>query len=257
MPDDLSLGGEPAPLPTNVGALVAVDGAPFAGAPVHTDVEQGRVPDCWITASLAALAQRRPDLLQAAIVPLDGGAFLVRLHDGIEGNDGRTTWHPSEERVAARFYGTGDSDFEYANPRPQGRAASWAALIEKAFAQRRGGYPGLVGGSPADALEPLTALDAMVTAIDESMALEQLEGLLRYGCDRAHPMVLTTHAQTGGTLQPEHGYAVLDAFRDDDDQPRVRLYNPLGRRGLGDGCVADYALADVQPAVGALFLARV
>jgi hypothetical protein len=52
------------------------------GTGVHPDdVRQGAIGDCWLVASMAALAQQRPDLVEDMIRLNDNGTYTVTLYD--------------------------------------------------------------------------------------------------------------------------------------------------------------------------------
>lgn len=105
----------------------------LAGAPLATDVLQGKLADCWITATMSSLANDQPVFLESLVTPMGAGVYTVHLRDG-------------DILV--------DSDLpvnRYGKPVYEKLGADkciWPAIIEKAFAQDYGSYTALNGGNP-------------------------------------------------------------------------------------------------------------
>jgi hypothetical protein len=131
---------------------------------VH-DVQQDRMGDCYFMATLSALTQSPQGraLIRGAITENrneQGNVvnYTVTLHQpethwlGL----GRTTF--TEVRVTV--------DAQFANGHAKARAVGdaheiWPLVMEKAYAQLRGGYNAIAhGGFPADAMQALTGCEA-------------------------------------------------------------------------------------------------
>jgi hypothetical protein len=54
----------------------------FAGTPNYQDVAQGLVDDCWLTASLAAIAARNPSAIKNMFINNGDDTYTVRLFNG-------------------------------------------------------------------------------------------------------------------------------------------------------------------------------
>jgi hypothetical protein len=136
--------------------FVAQDGEP----PVSpTDLEQGYLGDCWFIASLGAIANRNPGLIEKMIQANDNGTYTVTFYD--DGKPVRITVTPDLPTVK------GDPVF-VDNPQPSdagdGVHELWPQIIEKAAAQYYGDYTDLEGDWPAKALELVTGTE--VTTYD-------------------------------------------------------------------------------------------
>jgi len=131
------------------------------------DITQGFLGDCWMLASLGALALTSPGTIANAIRDNGDGTYDVTLYRK-QGSQDRPSFVPEVIRVdnlfpalrwpfymmpgndtAPLYARTGDSGLD-------GTAELWVMVIEKAFAQRDAGYPTVHGGLGYDALEVMT-----------------------------------------------------------------------------------------------------
>lgn len=104
------------------------------GVPRPDDVDQGDLGDCWLLAVLAGMAAQNPDAIERMIRENPDGTYTVTFADG---------------RAV-----TVDADV-----RDSGGHGLWVSIIEKAYAQREGGYDELNGGDPSNALKALLGGD--------------------------------------------------------------------------------------------------
>jgi hypothetical protein len=232
-------GIEPAASSDQIGELEPVSAQLFTnGGPHYTDVDQGRLNDCWLMASLAALAYKDPEVLEEMIDPVGDGTFNVTFQQSsIDPDTAETVYRPVTINVKPDFYvdaGDGKTPL-YADPAGGGKTpALWTSLIEKAYAQWKGGYDGLQGGVAADAMEAITGEDANTIAFDGSTDLDQLYTTIRGAIWNGSPVVAATADTTDGSVVQEHGYMVIDAW-DQDGKKYVGLYNPYGQDGQAKG----------------------
>lgn len=138
-------------------------GKPFArpagdDADVHPrDISQGQLGDCWFMSSLAAIANRNPDILKRNIKDLGNGSYEVTLYE--------KTWYGGTKEVKVTVKGdfpqNPDGSWRFAQPGAGGKTDAdgnqklWPMIYEKAMAQYRGGYDKM-SGWPADAMFTLT-----------------------------------------------------------------------------------------------------
>ena len=113
------------------------------------DVQQGQIGDCYLIAGLKALALRDPDALRRLITPNPNGTWTVRFGDGSEVVVSAEL--PRDGRGLPPFASTGNgrTDDEL-----------WPMLVEKAYAQRYGGWDEIAGGHQSEAIENLTGRPA-------------------------------------------------------------------------------------------------
>jgi hypothetical protein len=233
---------------------VEIHGALFEGAPRGTDVVQRALGDCFFLASLASLAQRRPEDVEAAIRRQPGGTFAVRLfhRDRAAG-----ALLPREVVV--------DDLLPEAHGQPLHAAVRagrglWVALFEKAYALQRGGY-GVIdrGGAAVAAIESLTGRsahtlwldrdpDQVWAALDEAIADRRLTLASTWTDDEARAALQSRPARATARpydpatftyerrgLVPGHQYS-LWALHGAGEARAVQLRNPWAyREPAGDG----------------------
>lgn len=127
-----------------------------------SDVTQGALGDCYLMASMAAIANQNPDLIQKLIHDNGDGTYTVTFYQkkkflGI--------FDDGYEKIKI----TVDADFPEHNGSPMyaqpgdtvdGKQEIWGMVIEKAYADWKGGYEDIEGGWPHDAFEALTGVDS-------------------------------------------------------------------------------------------------
>jgi hypothetical protein len=196
------------------GPLFADDGD---GRLVHpSDVTQGMLGDCYLLASLAAIADQRPELIEQMVHENPNGTYSVIFYQ---------RGKPVEIVVTP--------DFPLEGGKPvfaQGGAAPeiWPLAIEKAYAQYKETYGSIEGGFPATALEQLTGIKSKeIKAHDISVAaLEQYEAM-----HSAVALSTLSHKDpplyrgNPPALQTNHAYYVTDV---DPMHHTVTIHNPWG-----------------------------
>lgn len=96
---------------------------PVTHLPEAEDVDQGEVGDCWVLATLAALAHLAPAYLKSLVEVQDNGRFLVHLDKDIDVGPVIDAREVDGEAQAQPLY----AHF---------RRAAWVPVMEKAFARR-------------------------------------------------------------------------------------------------------------------------
>jgi hypothetical protein len=212
------------------------------------DVKQMEVPDCYLMAPLAAISATPEGraLIKGVIVEnkdKDGNveSYTVTLHKPESHWPGATTFSDVKVTVKEPFARG------HAEPRASGGASEiWPLVMEKAYAEYRGGYVTMArGGSPADAMEVLTGRPATQTALlwpdggADSFSADRLKSVLAAG----KVVVLGTQSTIKGsgessTSDPKskggnashhlignHAYAVTGT-EDHDGRLFLQLHNP-------------------------------
>jgi hypothetical protein len=112
-----------------------------AAGPAYTDIEQGRVGDCYFMAALASIARTAPDRIRQLVTDLGDGTFAVHFHN-TDGSD-------AVVRVDADFYrAPADGRLQYAGRRTD--RVNWVSVVEKAWAyhrDQRGTYDSIADGN--------------------------------------------------------------------------------------------------------------
>jgi len=232
--------------------------------PSVDDPTQGWMGNCYLIAAMGAVAFAAPDAIRRMMRENEDGTVTVRFHD--IGTDGAAT--PSEvtvdrEIVTRRGPDGARTPYYASSPGRDagGRQEIWPAILEKAYAQRAGGYEKIgMGGSSAAALEALTGKKAAYDKVGERVGpsdlvqaeiiakflgakadipLESLEKArrergdaawkwLREGVESGAAVVADTYAEPDVVLKgflPIHAYAVIGA-EERDGKRFVTLRNP-------------------------------
>jgi len=196
----------------------------------RADVKQAKLNDCHLMAPLAAIAST-PDgreLIKNAITENknENGevvSYTVTLHKPEEHWWGPKTFSDVKFTVDARF------SAKHADARAAGEAREvWPLVIEKAFAQYRGGYGKIDdNGSPARAMEILTGKPAVDIPLGQGRGYQAD----RLQCDLAAGKIvvlLTKHTFEGPGaegLVANHAYQVTGATVE-GGKFMVTMHNP-------------------------------
>jgi hypothetical protein len=205
--------------------LVDEHGPLFAGHPLGAEVKQTTLGDCFFVASLASLAERRPEEVRAAIRERGDGTFAVRLF-----RRDPATHALGEHEVVV------DAALPEAHGQPIGATTVsgrglWVALFEKAYAVLRGGYSVLDrGGEASVAVEALTGRPAHTTWLENAEPDAVWEALRSAVEERRITVAMTWSNQDArAMLGRKHARGGV-AVREYD--PATFTYE---RRGLLDG----------------------
>lgn len=159
--------GNPA-LPEGTGAkFEPVAGQPFVqgdgdSSKAHpSDITQGALNDCYVLSSFAAIAYRDPKFLEGMIQQNKDGTYTVRFR---QPNDHPfwQFWESSTKdvkvTVTAEFpMKDGKPVFAQLGDSKDGTQELWPLIVEKAYAQYKGGYTAFAnGGVPAKVLADIT-----------------------------------------------------------------------------------------------------
>jgi hypothetical protein len=209
----------------------------FAGDPEHpdepavdpTDLDQGMIGDCWLIASIGAVAQGNPELIERMIRANPNGTYTVTLHDGDRAVDVTVT--PDIPTVDGNPL---FADNPSTSDAGDGTYELWPQLLEKAAAQYYGDYEDLEGDWPSKALELLSGRDVQTHDDDwfglddvDAPSASEMDDLLEGG---GAVLVSTAHDNRtslydDGTIVQGHAYYVQDV---DPDKGTVTIVNPWG-----------------------------
>jgi hypothetical protein len=180
----------------------------FDGDPKVADVQRGAYGTCWCLAGMAALADRSPALIRKMIKENPNGTVTVTFGDG----------HKVTVTPEVPMDGAGAD------------RAAWAAIMEKAFAQRHGSYERVGrGGSLFDSFEEMTGKRPVEYLTDKpslsDMARDFRNGhAFAVGFQRASRLSDIENHEARG-ITPKHAYAVVDV---DENARTVTLANSDG-----------------------------
>lgn len=213
------------------------------------DIKQGQLGDCYFLASVGAVAKQNPD----------GIKHLLQENRDKDGNVVSYTVKFKEKDTG--FLGTGlfssgykdipitvdaksfPKDGKHANltgdKNQKGEEEMWPLIMEKAYAQKHGGYDKIGdGGWPADALSELTGKDSEKKTPGKYSA-EQIEKDLADGKGISFSTRPTTlwedvkglfgrKASLPNDLANSHSYTVTGVQTGEDGKQYVILNNPWG-----------------------------
>ncbi len=217
--------------PAANGAYTVVSGKLFGtNGPSYMDVQQGSVGDCWLLASLAEVAARRPDLIKSMFSyygkTSENGAsvdvYTVRLYDANN--------MPLYIAVDTELPGGGSVYDHPAN------GVLWVALAEKAYAQANAhswvttNSPNTDSYAALDFGDPRWALQAFVGQYPTKVGSTPTE--IAADWNSGDLVVLsTTTAPASQYIVATHAYAVV-GYNASKSQP-FTLYNPWGTDSNG------------------------
>jgi len=233
-------------LVTPAGAQLYVDGI---GA---DDVIQNQLGDCFLLASLSALAAANPQAIAEAITDHGDGTFTVRFFE----KQKRGPPTPVEVRVDSDLAAKPDGELLYGQGRD--RTELWPAIVEKAYATWKGGYSELaLGGFASDALLAVTGTEAELYNPIQELSSKATWDLLVTAHAEGRAMVTGTGAAPGAGYVPMHLYSVV-GVREENGQKFVTVRNPYGntepgRDGVNDG-VFELTLRQYRQKFEDLFL---
>lgn len=194
------------------------------------DVLQGNLPNCTFPAVVASLAHFQPELIKKLIVDNHDGTYTVTFHvkDPATGK-----FRPQKVTVDGDLYvrfGVDEPVYGAAGTgsRAPAEMELWYALLEKAYAQFRGGYQAFEDTTAENAETMLQALTGLPTWQLPNVDSATVWETIRAAVDEERPMIgyTTTGPKYFNTgLITDHGYSVL-GYTERDGRRFVKLSNP-------------------------------
>lgn len=245
-------------LPEADRATVSYDwtsGAMFKDGPAAGDVVQGMLGDCYAMSAFAAVAAQMPQKLAEALKDNGDGTFTAKFYDVSKPkpNEVEVTIDAQlPTRRGGLQYGKGAD-----------RSELWVGLLEKAYAQWKGGYDVVgKGGSAGDVMAALTGNPGGQIPLSPGDE-KDIHELLQFSLKDGHALVATTHGEdqdaiyAGTGIYADHGYTVLGA-EESNGKLLVTLRNPWGEvepkgNGKDDG-VFKLEMTEFLKLYGALFI---
>lgn len=224
---------DPAPLnkDRNSGAPTRVDAPLTANGATADDVKQGSIGNCYVPASLAAVAHADSADIDEIIRDNGDGTFTVRLYPVDNGSIGDPVFLDVD---ADLHLGWGGAP-RYASTTgwTGGVKELWVSLIEKAYALYRGGYEVVAQGGSVGVMQSHLLGRPNVEHWTNQRSADQMWDALLAGVREKRAMSAGTFgtqesARYNGTgVHANHAYSVLGAEMD-NGQRYVILRNPWG-----------------------------
>jgi hypothetical protein len=226
------------------------DGKLFVDGVNFDDVAQGYIGDCYLEGAMSAVASASPKAIEDAIKDNGDGTFNVRFFESQPNGPMKAVTVTVDGDLPSRSAG---SQPYYAHARESKEL--WPGLIEKAYAQWKGGYEAIGnGGSAGGMMTTLTGKPTSYTP-NSSVTPDELYSRIKTQASSSHPMVAATYGEDKEALYKDtgvhanHAYTVLGAS-EENGQKFVTVRNPWGfseggNDGKDDGIfklpIADFA----------------
>lgn len=210
------------------------------------DIIQGAIGDCFLASSVAATAHLDGARLRSMVEAKGDGTYSITFYK----KEAPGKFKPILIQVDDELYVKGARPL-YGSSGPQTKLL-WP-LIEKAYAQLKGTYGALDGGSPKDALEAIwgrAGVSETVGPLDANWAA------IKASLDAHLPVVVgssldpTLQKRTG--IVDTHAHTVLKAF-ESGGVKYLTLREPYGRYEPGGNGPKDGIFTLAMPAFGEHF----
>lgn len=205
------------------------------GGPHATSVKQGEIGDCWLVSACDAIASAKPERLRNIMKDNGDGTVTVTF----QRFDREASKYVDEHiKVTREVYCTGGSPPYQAPAYGKSlKGEAWFPLLEKAYAQWKGGYDGIRSGYPFEAFEAILGAEGKHFDLDVGTPDAVWNGLLKQ-TRKGEAMVAWSRLDTptfsfsNTGLVGDHAYAVLGAEQRGDERI-VRVRNPWNSNNYG------------------------
>lgn len=136
---------------------------PGDGSDIHpSDVSQGQLGDCYLMSGLAELAIRNPDAIKNAIHDNGDGTYTVTFKEKAPFYQFWDSGYHDVKITVKNEFPTKDGNPVFAKPGDGtgDNREMWPMIVEKAYAQWKGGYNNIEGGFGTDIMGPLTGKES-------------------------------------------------------------------------------------------------
>ncbi|HLP88060.1 MAG TPA: C2 family cysteine protease [Nostocaceae cyanobacterium] len=191
--------------------------------PSLEDISQGSVKNCFLFAAMAAIVNKDPQLIVKIIHDNGNGTYTVTFM-GLS-----TSRNPVRQTVTL--------DFPIGRHGNVRRNALWPLVIEKAYAQQKGGIDVLdKGGNSGETIRDLTdkklrtfnpqqkPADYILNELVKAKKNKEMITVSTIDLKDASQKVVAIYQNSRG-LAPNHAYSVTDI---DISRKRIKLFNPWG-----------------------------
>ncbi len=204
------------------------NGKLFVDGVSYDDVIQGSIGDCYLVSALSAVAQTNPKAIENAIKENGDGTYTVRFFE-------KNSTKQVEIKIDGDIAQSASGSARYAKSRDSKEL--WVGLIEKAYAQWKGGYEAIGnGGYPG---EVMSALTGKSSSYSTNAYADSVFAKIQRGAQGEKPMTAVTYGKDSGVdyngtgVYAWHAYTVLGATEEAGEK-LVQLRNPWGSSEPGN-----------------------
>jgi hypothetical protein len=195
-------------------------------------VVQGSIGDCYLVSAFSSLAASDPELISKAITDHKDGTYSVRFFEKDTNGQFKPVTVTVDSDIATDF-GTRN---KYAKARDGNE--QWVTVLEKAYAQWKGGYEAIGnGGRAGDVFEALSGKRSTWTSTTYTPA-DRIYQSISTAVAAKRPVTAGTFGKDSGVdysgtgVYAWHAYTVLGASEDQGTK-YVQLRNPWGNTEPG------------------------
>lgn len=204
-----------------------VDAQLFVDGADDDDVMQGYIGDCYMVAAFSAIASHSPEVIENAIKDNGDGTYTVRFYESSYFGDPR----PVDITVDGQMP-TNRGGMYYGKNRDSGEL--WVGLMEKAYAQWKGGYDAIgQGGSAGEVMSALTGRRDDYDWLSTSSNHTQIYNRIAEALENKQGVAAGTHGKSreemykGTGVYANHAYSI-SAVSEENGTMYVHLRNPWG-----------------------------
>lgn len=197
----------------------------YDGEPQGSDVNQDGIGDCYLVATMSAIANANPQWIKDRIsYDPHTGMFDVTMWDGHEWRHIPVTQADIDANIAAK--GASGVDNQVAG------APLWPAVLESAYAKMKApgrGIEGIETGLTPPALEALTGNngDWIIPATEWMTPSQHIDTQIADALVNHQPVMLSTSVFGGPALENMHVYSI-EGITGTGSDATVTLRNPWG-----------------------------
>ncbi|MFZ5468367.1 MAG: C2 family cysteine protease [Myxococcota bacterium] len=238
LPDPKPLKDDQSPDGASRYKLTRFTGPLFKDNPSSADVRQGAIGDCYFPAAMAAVAHMKPEVIRELIKDNGDGTYTVTFKP-------HSFYGPSEPveikvdgDLYARSWGGPVYGSSLGGSTDADKMELWFPLVEKAYAQMKGGYEAIGNGGMSGSV--------MATVLGEDYRYESIgphnkESLwerIKAAEQSRYPMTAGTYGKdeaeryTNTGVYANHAYSVL-GVEEENGVKYVKLRNPWGQSEPG------------------------
>ncbi len=200
----------------------------FVDGPAPGDVIQGYIGNCYMVAGFAAIAAQSPETIENAVKDNGDGTFTVKFFD-------RPRWNSEPKQVEVTVDGQLPTRFgglRYGKNRD--KTELWVAILEKAYAQWKGGYEAIGnGGQTGAVMSALTGRQDTYTWLSPSSSHDEIFEQIKAALAEKKGVAAGTHGESrsdmykGTGVYATHAYSI-HSVEEKDGKMYVELRNPWG-----------------------------